>query len=201
MEDHHTGKTSGTSLSENDLVALLATLRKEATPEANFEERFLYDFHERVAREAVCRPARTLLWEHIRQFLSNLGRRKLAYSASTLGAGVLALGLYSLQDDSDSAAHKVAAARGAVLVNQMEDALEDLKYSGEQGFDAISVGESEDKSFGGNRLSVSRNNSAFASLKKDEGDVIYVSSSRPVNMGLPLGMDSDFPTLTTNVAF
>ena len=33
---------------EETLVAILATMRVEATPEADFEERFLYNFHERV---------------------------------------------------------------------------------------------------------------------------------------------------------
>lgn len=197
MEDHHTGQTPADSLSETDLVALLATLRKEATPEANFEERFLYDFHERIAREAVCRPARTLLWEHIRQFLSNLGGRKLAYSASTLGAGVLALGLYSLQGDPDSAAHKVAVARGAALVDQMEHPLDE--YAAEQGFDAIRVGGAEPKSFTRNRLSVAQ--AHYDSPHQTESDVLYVSSFRPVNMGLPSGMDAAFPSLTTNVPF
>lgn len=201
MEDHHTGHTSTDSLSETDLVVLLATLRKEATPEANFEERFLYDFHERIAREAVCRPARTLLWEHIRQFLSNLGGRKLAYSASTLGAGVLALGLYSMQGDPDSSAHKVAVARGTALAAQMGQPLDELEYADAQGFDAISVGKEEPKSFTRNRLSVARNNAHFVSHHQPESDVLYVSSSSPVNMGLPSGMDAAFPTLTTNVAF
>lgn len=62
------------------------------TPEADFEERFLYDFHERVACAAVCRPARMHLWEHLMQALANFGTRRLAYGASTLGVGVLAMG-------------------------------------------------------------------------------------------------------------
>ena len=44
---------------EEQLVALLATLRVEPVEEADFESRFLSEFHDRVAREAVCCPART----------------------------------------------------------------------------------------------------------------------------------------------
>lgn len=199
MEEHHTGKTSADSLSETDLVALLASLRKEATPEAHFEERFLYDFHERIAREAVCRPARTLLWEHIRQFLSNLGGRKLAYSASTLGAGMLALGIYSLQDSHDALVNKAALSGGSALIDHMDNSLESFNLDAEEGFDAISVGQTENKLLTRNRLSVARDKVAYAT--RDESDVLYVSSSRPVNMGLPSGMDSAFPSLTTNLAF
>ncbi len=199
MEDHHTGKTSVDSLSETDLVALLTSLRKEATPEAHFEERFLYDFHERIAREAVCRPARTLLWEHVRQFLSNLVGRKLAYSASTLGAGMIALGIYSLQNNNEEFANKASFVGDAALVDHMNRSLEDIEFETQDNFDAISVGETENKSFSRNRLSLARNKVAYAI--QDDSDVLYVSSSRPVNMGLPSGMDSDFPSLTTNLAF
>lgn len=199
MEDYHTGKTSVDSLSEEDLVALLTSLRKEATPEAHFEERFLYDFHERIAREAVCRPARTLLWEHIRQFLSNLCGRKLAYSASTLGAGMIALGIYSFQDSQEVLTNKASFVGDAALVDHMDNSLDKLNSEAQDDFDAISVGETENKSFSRNRLSLARHKAAYAI--QDESDVLYVSSSRPVNMGLPSGMDSDFPSLTTNLAF
>lgn len=197
MEDYNTGKTNAESLNENDLVALLASLRLEATPEANFEERFLYDFHERVAREAVCRPARKLLWEHIRQFLSNFGGRKLAYGASTLGAGALALGLYSLPDERG--AQKVAAIHSAI-VGQMENSMAALKPGAAQEFTSIAVGGGERKSFTRDRLAVAQNNSSFYLLNQPESDVLYVSSSQPVNMGLSSGLEADFPTLTTNLA-
>ena len=58
-------KTIGTELSEDDIVSLLAALRQEPHPEANFEDRFVHDFRDRVARYAVTRPARKVLWEHI----------------------------------------------------------------------------------------------------------------------------------------
>ncbi|MBR2313700.1 MAG: hypothetical protein IKA55_02475 [Akkermansia sp.] len=77
--------------SETQLVALLATLRVEPTEEADFESRFLSEFHERVAREAVCCPARRHLLEHLIQMVDNFGRGRLAFGASALGLGVVAL--------------------------------------------------------------------------------------------------------------
>ena len=88
-------------LAEDDLVALLASLRVEPTPEADFEERFLYDFHDRVAREMVCCSARRRVWEHVVQLLTNFGRRRLVYGSSTLGVGVLAMGGYMVVPDSE----------------------------------------------------------------------------------------------------
>lgn len=78
---------------EAQLLNLLAELRVSATPEADFEERFLYDFHERVAREAVCCPAHRRLFEHLAQILENFGMPKLAFGASSLGVAALAVGL------------------------------------------------------------------------------------------------------------
>ena len=86
------------------LVELLASLRVEATPEAHFEERFLCEFHERVAREAVCRPARQHVWSHMMQMLENFGRRRVACGASTLGLGFLAVGWLSLPTEELEAA-------------------------------------------------------------------------------------------------
>lgn len=198
MEEHNTDVPVSDSLSESDLLSLLASMRKEAVPEAHFEERFLYDFRERVAREAVCRPARLLLWEHLRQILSNLGGRKLAYGASTLGAGALALGLYSLPEASAPA--KVAV-RAAAIVGQVEDSMSALKPGAAQEFTCISVGGNEKKSFTRDRMAVAQNVPSFSALKQAEEDVLYVSSSRPVNMGLSTGLDTAFPSLTTNLAF
>lgn len=88
-------------ISEADLAELLTTLRVELTPEAHFEERFLYDFHERVARETVCCPAHHRVWEHMMQILTNFGRRRLVYGASTLGVGVLAVGGYMVVPETE----------------------------------------------------------------------------------------------------
>ena len=75
--------------SEEKLVAVLATLRVTPTEEADFESRFLSEFHERVAREAVCCPARRHLLAHVMQVLQNFGRGRLAFGASALGVGGL----------------------------------------------------------------------------------------------------------------
>lgn len=88
-----------TGSTQNDadarLLALLATLKQDVTPEAGFEERFLYDFHERVARETVCCPAHKRLLEHLMQFLGNFGMRRWAYGASTLSVCALAVGYFT----------------------------------------------------------------------------------------------------------
>ena len=77
-----------TSVSEEQLVAILATLRIEQTPEADFESRFLAEFHERVAREAVCCPARRHLLTHLWQFFENVGKGRFVFGASALGFAV-----------------------------------------------------------------------------------------------------------------
>lgn len=91
----------GTSTdTERQLLVLLASLKADATPEADFESRFLYDFHERVARETVCCPAHRRMWEHILQIFANFGRRGWAYGASTLGVGALAVGYIALPEEN-----------------------------------------------------------------------------------------------------
>lgn len=75
---------------EENLIRLIATLRIEPVEEANYEERFLSDFRERIARDAVCCPARLLLWEHCKQFFANVGMRRWVYgTASTCGIAAL----------------------------------------------------------------------------------------------------------------
>ncbi len=95
-------------VSDAQMVALLATLRVEPTPEADFETRFLTEFHERVAREAVCCPARRHLLAHLLQMLENVGRGRFAVGASVLGVGVVAA-CYSLFPASPSAMETNAA--------------------------------------------------------------------------------------------
>lgn len=97
-----------TSVSEEQLVALLATLRVEQTPEADFEGRFLAEFHERVAREAVCCPARRHLFAHLVQFFENVGKGRFAFGASALGLGVFAV-CFSLFPSSWTGAETQAA--------------------------------------------------------------------------------------------
>lgn len=86
-------KEKHTSLPESEaqLVALLATLKVKPVEEADFESRFLCEFHERVAREAVCCPARRHLLSHLLQMVDNFGRGRLAFGASALGVAAVAV--------------------------------------------------------------------------------------------------------------
>lgn len=102
-------KASDSTATEEQLTQLLATLRVETTREAEFEERFLYDFHERVALAAVVRPARYQLWEHLMQALTNFGGRRLAYGASSLGIGAFAVAFFALPQDGPRSAVAAAA--------------------------------------------------------------------------------------------
>jgi len=109
-------KTSGTNLTEDDIISLLAELRMEPHPEANFEDRFVHDFKERVATYAVTRPARKVLWEHILLRLTGIGKMKWACGATTLGVGVLAVGFLSWPSDDASESQRVAPAIGSARV-------------------------------------------------------------------------------------
>ncbi len=121
MEKHDTG-TGG--ISESELFELLASLRVEPAPEADFESRFLGDLRERLARESVCCPARRLLWTHILQMFSNVGSRKLACGASSLGLGALLLGLFALPEEP---AAQGAAASAHATLSRLEDSLASLR--------------------------------------------------------------------------
>lgn len=79
-------KVPGQKPDDAEITLLLRTLRIEVSHEANFEERFMYDFRERLAREAVCRPARLLLWEHLLHLLTNVGRRRIWWSSASAAA-------------------------------------------------------------------------------------------------------------------
>ena len=70
--------------SEEELVRLLSSMRVNPAEEAEFESRFLHDLHQLIAREAVCTPARVLLWEHVKQIFANIGVRKLAFGMTTV---------------------------------------------------------------------------------------------------------------------
>ena len=89
-------------ISEETLVAMLATMRVKATPEADFEERFLYNFHERVTQEIVCTPAHRRALDHVLQALQNFGMGKIAFGTSALGIGALALGFFSVPDTQEN---------------------------------------------------------------------------------------------------
>lgn len=86
---------------EEEIIKMLSRLRVEPAPEADFESRFLADFKNRMARDSVTRPARTLLWEHVRQFLDNIGgvRRWAMVSTSLAAVAFVAVALMSGQPD------------------------------------------------------------------------------------------------------
>lgn len=86
---------------EEKIVKMLSMLRVEPAPEADFESRFLADFKNRVASDSVTRPARVLLWEHVRQFLDNVGgvRRWAMVSTSLAVVAFVAVALMNVQSD------------------------------------------------------------------------------------------------------
>lgn len=174
---------------EAELVRLLSSLRVEATPEASFEERFLYDLHEKVAREAVCRPARALLWEHLLQLFTNFGPRKLAYGASTLGIGALTIGLFSWQDSTPT----MAVSGPAVIPSRLEASLADLKPGAAREFTCISVRQEERKALTNDRLAMERPSGLFGGA----GSTHSEGGTEPVNMGLSLDSAFSFPAFST----
>lgn len=113
-------ETTGTSLSEDDIVNLLATLRVDPQPEANFEDRFLHDFRDRVARYAVTRPARKVLWEHILLRLTGMGKLKWACGATTLGLGALVAGFFSWPSDDAQNQNRVAPSIGSAVIASVD---------------------------------------------------------------------------------
>ncbi len=116
-------------MTETELIALLASLKRESAPEADFESRFVLELRERLARESVCCPARRLLWDHLLQMLANFGPRKLAYGVSTLGLGVLAVGFFALPEEQD---FPVAAVPKSPL-SRLESSLAALRKNCRQG--------------------------------------------------------------------
>ncbi len=121
MEKDDTGMGA---ISDSDLAELLASLRVEPAPEADFESRFLGDLRERLARESVCCPARRLLWDHILQMVANFGSRKLACGASSLGLGALVLGFFVLPEET---ATQGTAASAHSTLSRLESSLASLR--------------------------------------------------------------------------
>lgn len=87
-------ETDVDGITEERLVELLVLLREEPVAEADYEERFVQNLRDRIARDAVCCPARTLLWEHIKQRISNISLRKWVWGTGICcGVGVLGVSL------------------------------------------------------------------------------------------------------------
>ncbi len=85
-------------MNEDELKKMLASLYKEPAEDANFEDRFLTNFHERVVQSAVSPPASRRIWDDICHFFSNMTMPKLAISSAavmTLFAGFFSLSLFS----------------------------------------------------------------------------------------------------------
>jgi hypothetical protein len=94
-------KKKSETLTEEELTSLLSGLKIDASPEADFESRFLHDFRERVAADAVTKSARSLLWDHIKMMFSNMGKQKLAFGATSLCACGFAIGFLTWPSDDE----------------------------------------------------------------------------------------------------
>lgn len=154
--------------SEAQLLNLLAELRVSATPEADFEERFLYEFHERVAREAVCCPAHRRLFEHLAQVLHNFGMPKLAFGASSLGVAVVAVGLVAFPGEESG-----VPGMAGVALHRFESSLTSLTPGMARDFDdctSIRIAEKE-APFAHESVLVSRNASSPSAVN------VYTSSA------------------------
>ncbi len=196
MEEKTTDTAGTDGISDTELLALLSSLKVEATPEADFESRFLYDFHERIARESVCRPARRLLWEHLLQYLSNFGRRRLAYGASTLGVGALAIGFFTWPDEAGTP----AAVAAHVPTSGIERSLSTILSSSSREVDActtITVQSRKSDPFARSGFVSGHVSSPF-----ETATILEVGSQHlPVNMGMtPAAVDS-FPSFSTSASF
>lgn len=180
----------GSKVDDGELAALLASLRVEAAPEADFEARFLYDLRERIAREVVCCPARTLLWEHIIQFLTNLGRRRLAFGATACGAFALCSAYFAWASGGNPDAHAEVA-----LTNRFESTLSALKPGVAKDVTRISVGNPSSA-----RAEVHSPAGLRASTLLSEADETYESSytrsHQQENMSVPHpGASHDLPAI------
>ena len=77
------------TVSEQELSALLASLRREPTKEATFEDRFLADFKDRLAHKAMHHSVRSLIRERLKAFFEHNSGWSWAYGcllAVTVGA-------------------------------------------------------------------------------------------------------------------
>lgn len=71
---------------------LLAPLRIEPTPEADFESRFLEDFHRRLEQEPVRVSPMSQLVERVKSFMADFAGRKWAMAATTVLVMAFVLG-------------------------------------------------------------------------------------------------------------
>lgn len=160
------------AIEHDEISVLLRTLRIEATPEAHFEERFVYDFRERLAREIVCRPARALVWEHLLQIINNLGGRRLAWSLSSFGVGALCMGMIFWQ-------HAGAGKRAlANQVSELGGSAAALRPGAVQEVVCTSVHRAKRKPYTDHLMSARFSEPSYLALDDDaEAPVQYFSSS------------------------
>lgn len=171
----------GSKVDEGELVTLLAALRVEAAPEADFEDRFLYDLRERIAREVVCCPARTLLWEHIMQFLTNIGRRRrLAFGATACGAFALCSAYFAWSSSGGTDTHAEAT-----LTNRFESTLSALKPGAAKDVTRISVGNPSSSRTVGSSPAGLRTSALFAEADETYEPSPYTRSHRQENISVP----------------
>ncbi len=190
MDKDDTGKGG---ISESELIGLLASLKVEPAPETDFEGRFLYDLRERLARESVCCSARSLLWAHVRQMLANFGPRKLAYGASTLGLGALAVGVFALPEESSSAG--VAAVKKPL--SRLESSLASLRPNSASDTAACTT----IRICPQKKAPYTDSNLASVGFSTSFGNSLPAADTIPVNMGLDMHVVDAFPSFTTSAGF
>lgn len=188
------------SITEEHLVELLATLRVEPVKEADYEERFLFDLRERIARDAVCRPARALLWQHLLQFFGNMGLRKWAWGAGVCcAAGALTVTM--LIPQPEGAPLSVASVKAPAPRTSLPDGVFSRLYSpaSSDKFTCISVS-------GGQRTPFTQNHHALngnVRILEVENVVVFEveQDDFPTQAGLaPLSDAGTFSSAPLNMA-
>ncbi|MEG0024827.1 MAG: hypothetical protein RR250_03850 [Akkermansia sp.] len=93
--------TKSDPASEDNMIQLLSTLRKDPAYQDDFEEKFLDEMYQRRSQELVRKPLWELIGEQAHAYLQNFRGWKWAYGA--MGAvTVLALGGIALIDSDNS---------------------------------------------------------------------------------------------------
>lgn len=178
-------------LDYQELRVLLSTLRIEATPEAHFEERFLYDFRERLVREAACRPARMLLWEHLVQVFQNWGGRRLILGASSFGIGMLFMGALTWQHVGSAA--RTALSQHCVLggdaTSLQPGAVQDVARTN------VSRSSGRKKPYTERLMALRSLEPAYLASGEDDADSLYSFSASGANTGTGMPMSELLPYL------
>lgn len=178
------------AIEHEELIVLLRSLRIEATPEAHFEERFIYDFRERLAQEAVRRTARSLMWEHLLHLLDNLGGRRLAWSLSSFGVGALCMGVLFWQYGGSS---KRALAS---QVWELGGSASTLRPGASQDVVCTSVQHSKRKPYTERLMAARLSEPSYLAVEDDaEAPAYYFSSAAAEESGLSISIPGLAPHL------